>query len=198
MFCTGEAVRYNMLGTHYRHPVDWTDAGLAVAKTKMDKHYRVLDRLDDVEPADSRGSNEKDFVLEALEDDLNTPMALSALSAIADEERRTSSVARKRNLKAKLTKAGDLLGLLQMDPEEWFKGDIDREPGAARLKISTTAPSVQIMNLGDHVRTKIEERRTAKKHGDFMTADRIRDELLLEYKVILEDKPDGTTDWRRV
>ena len=210
----GEAVRYNMLGTHYRHPVDWTDAGLAAAKSKMDKHYRVLDRLGDVEFADLSGSNEKDYVLEALEDDLNTPKALSALSALSDEEQGTHSPEGRRRLKAKLLSAGALLGLLQNEPEDWFKQTV--AVGMARAK--STAGPIGIMRsvpvgraeekataLGvtavktysvEGIEKLIVERKAAREAKNFAMSDRIRDELA-EQGIILEDKPDGTTDWRR-
>ncbi|MCH8111063.1 MAG: cysteine--tRNA ligase [Proteobacteria bacterium] len=192
----GEAIRFNMLGTHYRHPVDWTDAGLVVAKSKMDKHYRVLERLNDVEPADLGGSNEKDYVLEALEDDLNTPMALSALSAIAEDEHRTKSSEERRILKAKLLAAGALLGLLQRDPDGWFKEKVSLV--GAELRSAAGEPTISIQSYTDpqEIENLIKDRNEARKAKDFATSDRIRDELK-EGGVILEDKPDGTTDWRR-
>ncbi len=210
----GEAVRYNMLGTYYRHPVDWTDGGLGGAKSKMDKHYRVLDLLGDVEVADLSGSNEKDYVLEALEDDLNTPKALSALSALSDEEQGTHHPEGRRRLKAKLLSAGALLGLLQKEPEDWFKQTV--AVGMAEEKstaLGVTAVRTYSVGMAQEKATAlgvtpvktfsvetigklIEDRIAARKAKDFAASDRIREELAKE-GIILEDKPDGTTDWRR-
>jgi cysteinyl-tRNA synthetase len=109
---------------------------------------------------------------------------------------KATSTEEKARLKADLLAAGNAVGLLNEDPEEWFTGDHRREPPTAQLEITTHAPTVSIQISEDRVRSLIDERATARLAKDFAKADRIRDELADE-GIALEDKPDGTTDWRR-
>ncbi len=110
-------------------------------------------------------------VLDALCDDLNTPAAFAAMHELAgpgDGGRRAAAAS---GLKA----AGALLGLLQQEPAAWFQGGIDA--GAVEAAIA--------------------ERMAARKARDFARADAIRAEWLAR-GVAFEDRPDGTTEWRRV
>ncbi|HYZ64969.1 MAG TPA: cysteine--tRNA ligase [Acetobacteraceae bacterium] len=109
-------------------------------------------------------------VLEALCDDLNTPAALAAMHALADR-----AMAGDAEAASGLKAAGGLLGLLQQDPAAWFQRGVD-------------AASVE---------AAIAERLEARKARDFARADAIRAEWL-ERGVAFEDRPDGTTEWRRV
>ena len=110
-----------------------------------------------------------DAVLDALCDDLNTPRALAAMHALADTAMRGDAAAA-----SGLRAAGALLGLLQADPAAWFQGDADAA-----------------------VETAIAERIAARRARDFARADAIRAEWLAR-GVAFEDRPDGTTEWRRV
>ena len=113
----GEALRLVLLQTHYRAPLDFTKDGVRQAKATLDRMYAALRNTPDAIPADHVPARIRD----ALEDELNTPLALAglheaitALNAATGEEARVQA---KRDVLA----AGELLGLLQQDPETWFR-----------------------------------------------------------------------------
>ena len=161
----GEVLRYVLLSAQYRQPLDWTDDALKQAKATLDRLYRALEANKDVEPSPEASVDE--HLLAALDDDLNTPQALSVLGRLA-------AASNSPDGKGALLQSAALLGLLQNDPETW--------------RVGTAAP------VGD-IDALIEQRATAKKNKDFATADAIRDQLL-EQGIILEDGPAGTR-WRR-
>ena len=159
-----EAVRLMLLKSQYRGTLEFSDAGLAEARGELDRFYRALARAPAGEgpvPAS---------VLDALCDDLNTPLALAALHALADDAMAGDPAAA-----AGLRTGGALLGLLQADPAAWFQGGGD----AAAIEAA------------------IAERIAARRARNFARADAIRAEWLAQ-GVAFEDRPDGTTDWRRV
>jgi cysteinyl-tRNA synthetase len=160
----GEAIRLLLLRAHYRSELDFSDQGLAEAKRELDRFYRALERFPDQTEGALPGP-----VLDALCDDLNTPLALSGMHGLAD-----AALAGDPAAAAGLRAAGDVLGLLQQAPDTWFHGDGD--------------------DAAD-VEAAIAERLAARKARDFARADAIRTDLLAK-GVILEDGPKGTT-WRR-
>ncbi|WP_169569058.1 cysteine--tRNA ligase [Sneathiella limimaris] len=170
----GEALRLNMLTAHYRQPLDWTSDGVKQSKTNLDRLYTALQKLDDVDPAADIVAED---VRDALMDDLNTPKALTALYALASQANKATDASEKAVLKAKLLSAGDQLGLLQLSPEDWFKG------GSSDGLDEATIESL------------IAERLEARANKDFARSDEIRDDLKAQ-GVILEDGPGGTT-WKR-
>src|SRR5207248_9622177 len=99
----GETLRLALLSAHYRQPLSWTDEVVAQAKTNLDRLYRTAG---DAEPGEV-----DEGVIEALFDDLNTPLALTRLMALEDSDSVKASAA--------------LLGLLQSSAGEWFKGGAD-------------------------------------------------------------------------
>jgi cysteinyl-tRNA synthetase len=173
----GEVLRLMMLSTHYRHPLDWTEEGLRQARTRLDRLYRVLQKTAGATNAQKTDNSvESDPFLAALHDDLNTPLALSVLERQADDLSKmnaSESAVHRSNLLAN----ANTLGILQKEPEAWFKG------GEAESDVG-------------HIEAQISLRLEARKAKDFAAADNIRD-ALAENGIILEDRPDGSTDWRR-
>lgn len=176
----GEAVRLLMLQTHYRRPLDWTQEGMERAKQTLDRFYNTLRLMDEIEP-DGDCRVYPDAVRAALEDDLNTPLALMHLHELVGEANRTTDRAERARLKAQILGAGHALGLLRLDPEAWFRGG----PASGG---ETGPDEAEIEHL-------INERLAARRNRDFATADRIRDDLKTR-GVVLEDGPDGTR-WKR-
>ncbi|WP_372073449.1 cysteine--tRNA ligase [Tistrella mobilis] len=176
----GEAVRLLMLQTHYRRPLDWTQEGMERAKQTLDRFYNTLRLMDEIEP-DGDCRVYPDAVRAALEDDLNTPLALMHLHELVGEANRTTDRAERARLKAHILGAGHALGLLRLDPEAWFRGG----PASGG---ETGPDEAEIEHL-------INERLAARRNRDFATADRIRDDLKAR-GVVLEDGPDGTR-WKR-
>lgn len=187
----GEAIRLLLLKTHYRQPLDFTKDGLAEAKRELDRFYRAIETFlkssntatGSVEKAqsDPEISAEGDMI-EALSDDLNTPKAISILHVIADQAF-SDSATNPHALAITLTQlreSASVLGLLQQDPEDWFKW----QPASSADGLTD-----------DEIEAKIAARKDARANKDFATSDAIRDELQAA-GIILEDSADGTT-WRR-
>ncbi len=168
----GEVARYAMLMSHYRDPFDWTEERTAQARHALDRFYRALR---DVEDFTAPENVFPVTVMQALEDDLNTPLALTALHAILGALNQAIDRHEKLRLKGQLLAAGTVLGFLQQDPETWLKGAGDE---AAEIE------------------TLIQQRLAARKDKNFTEADRIRTELAIR-GILLEDKPGGKTEWRR-
>ena len=156
----GEAIRLLLLTAHYRQPLDFTHEGLVQAKATLDRWYGAL-RGKDASP----GKSVPQSVEDALNDDLNTPLAISAIHALGDP--------------ADVRAGANALGLLQQDPEAWFRWTPAGSAGPSDAEIETA----------------IAARQAARKARDFKESDRIRDELKAK-GVILEDGAKGTT-WKR-
>ena len=172
----GEAIRFALLGAHYRQPLDWGADGLAQAKRGLDRLYGVLRDLDDV-PDMPCVPGLLDAFEAALEDDLNFPGAIAELFRIAKAARRATTVADRAACRAALRNAGGLLGLLQQDPAAWFGQPSGEDGGAARIQ------------------RLVEARQAARAGRDYATADRIRAELAA-LGITVEDRADGSA-WRR-
>ena len=161
----GEAIRLLLLRTHYRAELDFSDVALTESKRQLDRFYRALERFPDVPDGDLPRA-----VRDALCDDMNTPLALSAMHALAD-----AAMAGDFDAARGLRAAGAVMGLLSSTPEAWFRGGKDDD--AADIEAA------------------IAERLAARKSRDFARADAIRAELTAR-GIVLEDGAGGTT-WRR-
>ncbi len=173
----GEAIRLSLLAGQYRQPLDFSREALRQAKAQLDRLYGALRTVGDVEPAAPDGPSAE--LLTALQDDMNTPLALSHLHELASRLNKSTDRAEQAMLKGQMLAGGALLGLVQGNPEAWFQSAAGAEDGLA---------PAQIEDL-------IARRQAARAGRDFAEADRIRAELAGK-GVILEDGADGTT-WRR-
>ncbi|WP_444909289.1 cysteine--tRNA ligase [Microbulbifer sp. TRSA005] len=172
----GEVLRFALLSAHYRSELNFSADLLDQAWRTLDTLYGALRETEVVEAqaADLAGT----AFLKALEDDLNTPIAISELHQIARDLNKAED-ADKARLKGLLLAAGEMLGILQQDPETWFK--------QARGGEETIS--------AEEIEALIEERVQSKKNRDFARADEIREELKSK-GVVLEDSREGTK-WRR-
>ncbi len=173
----GEAVRFALLSGHYRQPLDWSEGALTQAKAGLDRLYNALRGAAAVPCREPEVAGE---VIATLEDDLNTPQAISHLHALASALNRAGDRDEAGRLKSLLLNSGALLGLLQQEPETWFRW----------------SPPLAAGPGDDEIEALIEERRSARGQRDFVRADAIRDQLL-DAGVSLEDDAQGTR-WRRV
>jgi cysteinyl-tRNA synthetase len=129
----GETLRLALLSAHYRQPLPWTETLIAQAKATLDRLYRT---------AGNAAAGEPDAgVVEALADDLNTPLALSRLSAIEDPATVKASAA--------------LLGLLRSSADEWFQGGGDAEYIEARIAERAEAKKNRDFATADRIRKEL-------------------------------------------
>jgi cysteinyl-tRNA synthetase len=171
----GEVIRLALLSAHYRQPLDWSDETLRSAREKLDRLYGAVRGIAVSEEAIA-AAEPPDAVIEALEDDLNTPKAMAAFFELARELNKAEDDEKRQRLAAQMYATGRLLGFLTEDADAWFTGDGDM--------------------AAEEIESLLEERRRARADKDFTKADEIRDRLA-ESGVQIEDGAGGTT-WRRV
>ncbi|KPJ32083.1 cysteinyl-tRNA synthetase [Burkholderia multivorans] len=174
-----EVMRFFIVRTHYRSPLNYSDVHLDDARASLTRLYTALK---DVEPdalaLDWNERHAQRFAA-AMNDDFNTPVAIATLFELAGEVNRTRDASLARQLK----QLAGLLGLLGREPRAFLQ----QASGAAQ------AGALSV----DEIEAKIAARAAAKRAKDYAEADRIRAELL-DAGVALEDKPGGSTEWRRV
>ena len=173
----GEVIRLVLLTGHYRQPLDWTEDVVIDAKKKLDRLYGALRELGSIEVAS--GVRAPQAFIDALEDDLNTPMALAELFELARQANKATDAGDKANLKAQLLDAGSLLGLLQQGHENWFA----YAPETVGAALDTAA-----------IEALVAERVAARAAKNWAESDRLRD-VLKAMGVTLEDSKDGMR-WR--
>jgi cysteinyl-tRNA synthetase len=172
----GEVLRFALLSAHYRSPLNFSAALLDQAEATLGSLYSTLRGVQDVEKAADIVLADEPFYA-ALNDDLNTPVAIAELHALAKALHKAGADDRPL-LKARMLAAGALLGILQQNPEAWLQ-----ESGSA-----AGMPAREIEAL-------IAQRHSAKLAKDYAFADAIRERLAAE-GVVLEDSRGGTK-WRR-
>jgi cysteinyl-tRNA synthetase len=172
----GEVIRLALLSAHYRQPLDWSAQTIDSARRMLDRLYGALRGIE-VSAGAQAAAEVPEALVAALEDDLNTPKALAEFFALARALNKSNDPAEMEALAAQMYAAGELMGLLGGDPEEWFVGEVDGDMP------------------GDDIDALIAQRNEARAARDFQKADAIRDQLA-DAGVIIEDGPGGTT-WRR-
>jgi len=170
----GEVLRLALLSTHYRSPLNWSEDLIVQARNRLDSIYQAL-RTCQQSAADTDTIDSK--VQNALEDDLNTPLAISALQECAHQLNKSTNPDQKAKLKARIINSGYLLGLLQRDADAYFKS----------ANAASDLDETSINNL-------LAERDNAKLAKNYARADEIRNQLTAA-NIELEDTKDGTR-WR--
>ncbi|NNC57344.1 MAG: cysteine--tRNA ligase [Woeseiaceae bacterium] len=172
----GEVIRLALLSAHYRQPLDWSAETIESARRMLDRLYGAVRGIEVSDEARAAAVVPEALVA-ALEDDINTPKALAEFFALARALNKSNDDEEMQRLAAEMYAAGELMGLLGKDPEEWFAGHVVGDMTA------------------DEIEALIEQRNAAKAERDFQRADAIRDQLH-EAGVTIQDGRDGTT-WRR-
>ena len=167
-----EVVRFFIVRSHYRSPLNYSDAHLEDARAALTRLYTALLSVPVTEAAVDWNEPHAKRFREAMDDDFNTPEAVAALQGLANEIFHGNSKAG-----SQLKVLGGILGTLQRDPKEFLQAGHGAGPSEAEIE------------------QKIAARLAARKQKDYAEADRIRKELETA-GVILEDSPKGTT-WRR-
>jgi cysteinyl-tRNA synthetase len=172
----GEALRLALLSAHYRAPLDWTDELILQSVKTLDRLYRALDGVwnERAEPIVPEG------IIAALCDDLNTPKALAELAMLARKANKAESFEDRKRAKAELLGAGQLLGILTLEPSVWLSrgGSDDDEDATAEIDALVHA------------------RLEARGARNWAEADRLRGELAAR-GVEVTDSKDGPT-WRYI
>lgn len=191
----GEVIRMGMLSAHYRQPLDWTDQLLEDSAKRLDRLYRTMRDagIDTLSSADQMTNDCDEWlapVVAALEDDLNTPKALAEIAALARECNRETDPVARAAIACALRQAGSLVGLLQHDPQAWFRAASvsGSDHRAASVSGSDHDESREIDDL-------VAQRVQLRAQGDYAAADQIRDNLAAR-GIKIEDGSGGSR-WRR-
>lgn len=175
----GEVLRFALISAHHRSPLDFSKALLDQAESTLNGLYNALR---DAPAADDAAIAAVDLNAEpfyqALNDDLNTPVAIAELHGLVKALHKATDESEKNHIVARIYAAGHLLGILQQDVQQWLQGDTDEQGLSAQA-----------------IEELISQRQQAKLDKDYARADDIR-KALTEQGVILEDSREGTR-WRR-
>ncbi len=198
---TAEVLHYFLLATHYRSPLDFSDQGLEEARKALNGFYGLFQRLE--ETSLNAGSADGllpplldragDSFRQAMDDDFNTPAAIAEFQRLRGELNKLLETGLSRSACGKaleiFQRFGLVLGLFQLPPHDWqFNVDLRTEQNTA---------SDAAVGLSDSaIEELIQQRNEARKKKDFAKADAIRAELAAK-GIIIEDRPDGTSRWKR-
>ncbi|WP_225721673.1 cysteine--tRNA ligase [Candidatus Vallotiella sp. (ex Adelges kitamiensis)] len=176
----GEVIRMLILRTHYRSPLNYSDACLDDARAAL---MRLYTALKDVTPDNQEldwGECHAAAFRAAMNDDFNTPAAFATLFDLVSDLNRTRDPALGRQLK----RLASILGMLECDPSEYLQG---------QSLASDKLPALDIEQINEQIKVRSQ----AKHMKNYIEADRIR-AALFDDGILLEDKPNGMTEWRRV
>ena len=170
---SGEVLRLTLLSAHYRQPLNWTKEIIDQNSKMLDRFYRSLKDLQDIELT---SENLSDDVMESLLDDLNTPKLLAHLNTLSNKLS-TANKDEKINIKNNLIAAGKILGIMREDPDVWLGYNQSSNPQK------------------EEIEGLINQRNEARRDKDFKLADEIRDKLKIK-GIEIEDTNNGTI-WRK-
>jgi|TARA_B110000438_G_scaffold303456_1_gene365021 cysteinyl-tRNA synthetase len=172
-----EVVRHLLIASHYRSPINYSEDSLKLSVSALERFYIALKDLN-IEDAKALTNSEfEKAFFKAMDDDFNTPEAFSVLFAMVTEinKQKADNPDRANQLGALLVKLGEILGVLQLAPESFLKGNV--EVVDAEL-----------------VESLIVARKQARSNKDWVKADELRDQLTA-MRVVVEDGADGSS-WR--
>ena len=170
---SGEVLRLTLLSAHYRQPLNWTKEIIDQNSKMLDRFYRSLKDLQDIEITSEILSDE---IMESLLDDLNTPKVLAQLNTLSNKLF-SASKEEKIKIKNNLMAAGKILGIMQENPDVWLGYNQSANPEK------------------EEIEGLINQRNEARREKDFKLADEIRDKLKLK-GIEIEDTKNGTI-WRK-
>jgi cysteinyl-tRNA synthetase len=193
-----EVIRYFVVSSHYRGPVNYSLEQLTQATAALERIYSALREVEPAAPAPVTRYTEA--FRAAMDDDFNTPEAVAVLQNMTRDlnvAKREGKAELSAQIAAELRVLAGVLGIAQLPPEQWARlrtPAVEGEPAAltAAAEPAAGATGLEEAAIDDWVARRLE----ARKSKDFREADRIRD-LLAAQGVILEDRPDGRTEWRR-
>lgn len=172
-----EVIRFFLISSHYRSPVNYSEESLSLAKSSIERLYLCLRGLPEVAESALGQPYHEQFNIK-MDDDFNTPEALAVLFDLSRQinKLKESDVTAAAELGATLRYLGHLLGILYTDPENYL---------TTQLTQQVTAEAIEAL---------IADRQAARANRDWQAADKIRQQLT-ELGVLIEDNPQGTT-WR--
>ena len=174
----GEVLRLALLSGHYRQPLNWTKDSINQSKNLLDKIYRLLKKVENVNVEEVSKEHIPQELIDALCDDLNTSKGLAVINSIVNKLSKADNDDDLKKYKLQLLASGNMYGILNENPDSWLGVNVDTN--------SIDASKIEAL---------LSERELARKNRDFQRADEIRDELE-KLGILIEDSPSGTT-WRK-
>ena len=174
---SSEVLRFFLISSHYRSPLNYSDEGLKEAKNSLDRLYNSLEGLQCLDKNFDKSEYSEKFH-DAMQDDFNTPSAISILFDLVRQIntfKKKNETEKANSLASELVQLSGILGILQKSFEDYFTSE-------------ASLSNAEIENF-------ILKRNQARANKDFALSDKIRDELL-EKGISLEDKESGTI-WKK-
>ncbi len=222
---TGEMLRYFLLGTHYRSPLDFSDKSIEEAKNALNGFYDLFTRLKESEDKSTADKGLMKVIEQckvafrkAMDDDFNTSVAIAELQRLKSDVNKLlsqglSTEARKV-AREEFRSLGNSLGLFQLD--EWKFGPfvvpisqvtetelvrpitVGKAKTIGQVTESDTALPITVRSpmTDAEIEKSLQERDEARRQKNFKRADEIR-QFLATRSIVIEDKPDGTSRWKR-
>ena len=204
---TAEILRFFLLSTHYRSPVDFSDAALRQAWAGLDNFYDLFVRLKEPAVSGSAIHEEGDVQRRlqsfaedferGMDDDFNTPVVIANFQSLRNDLNRWLKEGVPHGLRAEALEAfrhfGQILGLFQVSPMEWEFSKMHWQPAqAAADQLEPPGGDLDIKEI----ERLLDDRNEARRRKDYAKADEIR--LMLSARgIMIEDRSDGSTRWKR-
>ena len=206
---TAECLRYLFLSTHYRSDLSFSDKAIEESKSALDNIYGMIQRLEEENIQENFLGDEdwdcisKDFVRrfqESMDDDFNTPKVLGVFHALRGDVNKLLmkglSEEIRKNVLEGLRQHGRPLGLFQLGTNQWNAIVVKPKPAVVEIVANPTKVGIGSSKEDKWIEEQILLRNEARTKKAFAIADTIRKELA-DQGIILEDRPDGTTRWKR-